>query len=392
MKHKLLASAIATVISATSVQFAAAEDATSLTKALSDSDVKFNLRYRYEAVDDGNTATEDAGASTLRSRLTLTSQKYNNLQVGIELDNVSVIGDENHNSGQNGMGDHAKVVDPESSEINQAWVAYTGLGDTTVKAGRQRVNLDNQRFIGGVAWRQNEQTHDAVALINKSIPDTTVLYAYVHNVNTIVGSNIDTDSQLLNINYAGIPGAKLSLYRYEIEVENDTTGIRLDGKADMGSAKFLYELELATQEGHHNSNVEADYSHIALGLKVDNFTAKLGVEELGAEDSTSAGFSTALGTKHKFNGWADKFLATPVGGLEDTYLSLGAKAGKFKVKVVYHDFDSAEGSADLGKEWNVAIGTKLDNGLKLLLKGADYSAGDSGTDTTKIWLQAQYAF
>ncbi len=290
------------------------------------------------------------------------------------------------------MGDHAKVVDPEMSEINQAWVTYTGLGNTTAKVGRQRVVLDNQRFIGGVAWRQNEQTYDAAALINSSIPDTTVVYAYVHNVKNIVGANIDTDSQLLNINYAGIPGAKLSLYRYEIEVENDTTGIRLDGKADMGSAKFLYELELATQEGHHNSAAEADYSHIALGIKASGFTAKLGREELGAEDAASVGFSTALGTKHKFNGWADKFLTTPTGGLEDTYLTLGTKAGNFNIKLMYHEFDSAEGSADLGDELDIAISTKLDNGLKLLLKGADYSAGDSGTDTTKIWLQAQYAF
>jgi hypothetical protein len=28
--------------------------------------------------------------------------------------------------------------------------------------GRQRINLDDQRFVGSVGWRQNEQTFDAV--------------------------------------------------------------------------------------------------------------------------------------------------------------------------------------------------------------------------------------
>src|SRR3546814_18226061 len=33
-----------------------------------------------------------------------------------------------------------------------------------VTVGRQRINLDDQRFVGSVGWRQNEQTFDAARL------------------------------------------------------------------------------------------------------------------------------------------------------------------------------------------------------------------------------------
>jgi hypothetical protein len=49
--------------------------------------------------------------------------------------------------------------------IRRAW-GSTGCKSSmpralTVTLGRQRVNLDDQRFIGAAAWRQHEQTFDA---------------------------------------------------------------------------------------------------------------------------------------------------------------------------------------------------------------------------------------
>jgi hypothetical protein len=60
------------------------------------------------------------------------------------------------------------VADPEGTEVNQVWVGYEKY-DTNVKFGRQTFTLDNHRFIGNVIWRQNEQTYDAVSLVNNSI-------------------------------------------------------------------------------------------------------------------------------------------------------------------------------------------------------------------------------
>jgi hypothetical protein len=48
------------------------------------------------------------------------------------------------------------IADPQTSELNQLWVSYTGIPDTEIKGGRQRIIFDDSRFIGNVGWRQME--------------------------------------------------------------------------------------------------------------------------------------------------------------------------------------------------------------------------------------------
>ena len=61
----------------------------------------------------------------------------------------------------NGVEPFPTVADPENLELNRLQVGYMKNG-TGVTLGRQRIMLDNQRFVGNVGWRQNEQTFDAV--------------------------------------------------------------------------------------------------------------------------------------------------------------------------------------------------------------------------------------
>ena len=53
------------------------------------------------------------------------------------------------------------VPDPENIELNCLQIAWQKNGNGIV-LGRQRINLDDQRWVGSVGWRQNEQTFDAV--------------------------------------------------------------------------------------------------------------------------------------------------------------------------------------------------------------------------------------
>lgn len=57
----------------------------------------------------------------------------------------------------------------------------------------------------------------------------------------------------------------------------------------------------------------------------------------------------------------------------------------------YHRFDSDYGSVRYGDEWDVSAGFKLGK-LALLAKYADYRAKGFGTDTRKVWLQAETGF
>lgn len=53
------------------------------------------------------------------------------------------------------------VPDAENIELNRIQLQYKDK-HVTVTVGRQRINHDDQRWVGAVGWRQNEQTFDAV--------------------------------------------------------------------------------------------------------------------------------------------------------------------------------------------------------------------------------------
>ena len=85
-----------------------------------------------------------------------------------------MVGNELYNSTRNGITDRPVVADPTGTDVNQALILYRGIDSTLIRAGRQRINLDNQRFVGAVGWRQNDQTYDGISLSNTSLPERVV--------------------------------------------------------------------------------------------------------------------------------------------------------------------------------------------------------------------------
>ena len=118
-----------------------------------------DLRYRYENVDD-DAKNRTASANTLRSRLTLATAAWNGVSGLAEVDNVWDFESDNYNSTENGNTQYPVIADPTGTDLNQVWLKYDG-GKYDGTLGRQRILHGNQRFVGGVAWRQNEQTYDA---------------------------------------------------------------------------------------------------------------------------------------------------------------------------------------------------------------------------------------
>ncbi|MBL4595907.1 MAG: hypothetical protein JKX99_04950, partial [Robiginitomaculum sp.] len=108
-------------------------------------------------------------------------------------------------------------------------------------------------------------------------------------------------------------------------------------------------------------------------------------------------FQTPFATLHKFNGWADIFLNTPAGGLEDIYGSLSYKVqgdgpvSGLKFDAVYHDF-SADTGGSYGSEINLQISKNFMKHYSFEIKFADYQADGFATDTQKIWITLGAAF
>ncbi|MYJ96043.1 MAG: hypothetical protein F4053_10785, partial [Proteobacteria bacterium] len=158
--------------------------ASGLREMVANGTTSLRVRYRLEHVDQAN-FDEQALASTALGRWTWNSDQDNPWTVGLEADYVFYAGIEDFNSTTNGKTQFPIIADPDGGDLNQAFLKYAGEG-LTVTAGRQRINLGTQRFVGGVAFRQNEQTYDALR-VQLSRGDAMLDYSYVNNINRIFG-------------------------------------------------------------------------------------------------------------------------------------------------------------------------------------------------------------
>ena len=377
-----------------------------------------DARYRFENVDQNNDL-RDANAQTLRTRAGFQSGQWYGLSGLLEVDNVSRIGDDAYNSTRNGQKEYAVVADPDGTEVNQALLRYDHkLGSAVL--GRQRINLDNQRFIGSVAWRQNEQTFDGALTQLKPLDGLTLSYAYLDQVNTVFGpdngrydnltnpANIDGHSHLINAQYVFMPQLTATAYSYLLDLDNiavaptaaegtlssQTSGLRLNGVV----AGVSYALEYAQQKdyGDNPLDLDSEYYLAELGYTLKGVQLKAGYEVLGGDNgSGNRAFQTPLATKHAFQGWADQFLTTPADGIEDAYVGVTAPLLGGTLQAWYHDFSTEQGSDEYGNEIDLSYAHPIPGvkGLVGLLKYATYDSDDKArtVDTDKVWLQLQYS-
>lgn len=390
MKKTLLS----TVISALALTTASGVQAQTLDQFVKDTSIDLNFRYRVESSDVDN--DKDAAlANTLKSRLTLQTGEIAGLSVLVEGDNVLHITDD-FNDGENGNTQYNNVADQETTQLNQAYLQYNGF-DTTVKLGNQRINLDNQRHVGGVAFRQDEATFDALVVQNKSMDDTTITLGVANNRNKITNENTEEDIAIVNVKYQVNPDLATTGFLYQLDKGTSvgqTLGVRAIGKA----ADVSYEAELARQTNDLTDHAPL-YLHLSASKKLGSVNTKVGYERLGSDDDEGVdlAFGTPLGTNHKFLGWSDVYL-TGAGenGIQDLYLNAATKVSGVKIVGQLHKFDAVEGGADLGSEIGLLVSKKIQNyGVSLKLAqflATDESEAMDKKDTTKVWLTGTAKF
>jgi len=390
--YKLPLSLLAASVLTAPLAFAEQSALTSgIKQALSDSKVNVSFRARYEGVDQEG-FEKDASALTLKSRITLKTGAYNGFSMGMEVDNVTALAD-GYNSTANGETEYPVVADPEGTDVNQGYLKYAE-GNFTAIAGRQRILHNNQRFVGGVGWRQNEQTYDGYRVQYKANDAISFDYSYVHNVNRIFGpdgakSDLSGDFHLANAAFKINKDHKISAFAYLLDFETaagmstDTYGVLYNGK--FGPVKVNASYASQGDNADNPNDFDADYYNVEAGSKLGPVTIMAGIESLGSDNGV--GFSTPLATLHKFQGFADKFLGTPANGVEDVYFTVKGKVGGVKLAATYHDLSSDVGGIDYGKELDLVAAYAVNKNYNVLVKYANYSADDHATDTDKLWLQ-----
>lgn len=375
-------------------------------EALSSGKTAVNLRYRYEIVDQ--TGFDLTGyASTLRTTLSYNTKPFRGFSIGLQAENITDIGaaDLHNNIGAgdrgNGVGDRPVIADPPGTAMLQAYGQYQA-GETLIRLGRQEVIYDDARFVGNVGFRQHHQSFRALRLSNESLDNFAANYSYVDRVYRITGARWDTAHHLINASYRLSDVGTLTGYGYLLRhdeggpraLDTDTVGGELEGRRALGeSGHIRYELEYAHQSnaGNNPGRVSQDYLHLMAGGGYRDFVVRIGWEKLGGSKANGR-FQTPLATLHAFNGWADKFLATPVNGLKDLYARADGPAGPLRWVVVYHWFRAATGDTKYGTELDFQITYQAPWRQSFGFRGASYKADGFSTDTTKLWIYSTYSF
>ena len=367
-----------------------------------------DARLRYESVDQ---VSLGADAITLRLRAGAEA-KVGNLSLLAESEGT-LAPVNNYNAFPFAINDSqrrtkfAVVSDPENVELNRLQLQYKSKA-MSVTLGRQRINVDDQRWVGSVGWRQNEQTFDAIRG-EATVRAVSADIAYAVSQRTIFGEDAGHRTAIGgDFLFAGI-GAKVGpfqgkIFSYLIDYDetfalansSQTYGGYLSAAFPVGKASLTARASYARQSDYGGNPFDylADYWSLEGGVKYSGFTLTAGWEQLGSDNGR--GLQTPLATLHKFNGWADVFLTTPGTGLEDAYVSVSKNFDGVKLlpglnaNIAFHQFDSAKGDIEYGTEWDASTGFKVGK-VGLLVKYANYQARDFGADTEKFWLQAEWS-
>jgi hypothetical protein len=394
---------------------AGAQTTDSLTEAISKGTPILELRVRYEDVQQSGRAN-DGEATTLRTRVGWQTGKWHDLQALVEFEDVRDLGAEHYDSGINGKSAYGQIFDPEVTELNRLQLSWKPSDAFTAAIGRQRINLGDQRFIGSVGWRQDEQTFDALRMDGK-VGGLETTYIYIAHVNRIFAEAQDwgSDSHVLDASYTIAEPLKVGGFVYALDFDQPDTpavrnqssltwGARASGRVKTGGVKLDYGLRWARQSDYGSSllDYELDYGSADLTATFKQVSLRIGYERM--EGNGARGFSTPLATLHAFNGWSDAFVAngvkTTVDGLRDLNATLtwnpdwkwGEVSG-FSFLLRHHEFEADRTGAGLGEEWDASASGQLTGKLSWLVKYAHYDG--PGTfqapgDRQRVWLGLEW--
>ena len=101
----------------------------------------------------------------------------------------------------NAMQTAGSYLNATGGALTQAYLTYNiDMLDTSLKLGRQKLPKSLSPFAFSESWTVLQNTFDAALVVNSSIPDTTLVYAFVDKVNsTAIGADLSSFGYLNNV-------------------------------------------------------------------------------------------------------------------------------------------------------------------------------------------------
>lgn len=339
-----------------------------------DAEIRPRFEYRHGF---GTLFPNNADPSAFVSQRTRLNTAYENdyLRFYVSVQDVRVWGDvpQLNKTDNNGLG------------LFQAWGEILFSKETSLRLGRQAVDLDDQRIFGSVAWAQQARSHDmALFRYQKNNHSLQLGAAYNQDGESNTGNLLTVQNTYKTLQYGWyhrnwdrLAASFLFLnngqqYTDTINADNNTTRFSqtLGTHLKSSNQKLGWWANLYYQFGNDvNSNGISAYL-IALegSYKINpKFSVLLGGEVLSGNDGgapsdgKNKAFAPLYGTNHKFNGLMDYFYvgnhANNV-GLIDLYLGANISLGeKSSLYARIHNFSTA---ADLVGTDKKQLGVEAD--------------------------------
>jgi hypothetical protein len=317
----------------------------------------------------GTLAAEEQNPSLFTSQRTRINFDYKMdlLKFGVVLQDARV------------WGSSAQLVTNEdyATSIHQAWSELNFTKAFSLKIGRQELNYDDQRILGGVGWLQQGRSHDVAVF--KYSGKINVHFGIAHHENTNRKDNIydgpdaykdlqyfwlNRKTDKLNLSFLFLNNGKpVTNDKVQHTQYSQTFGPHFD----IPVQKLIFSGNMYLQTGKDGSGKKLSAFNVLAEANYklndrNNFTA--GYEILSGTDydqkETNHSFAPLYGTNHKFNGYMDYFY---VGnhfnnvGLSNAYLKYATTKNKIGFNADAHVFVSA---ATIAQDAENYLGTELD--------------------------------
>jgi len=393
--------------------------------------VSTDARFRYQFLEQ-DSFEPDANSATLRLHTALEFDLTDHFTFLVEGEAItSLVDDFNDGTGNNPQ--FPVIPDPSGLELNRLQLTTSIIPQTRVTLGRQRIAIDDSRFIGVFNFRQNDQTIDAIRVETRLLGPGVLDVGYFNQVNRPLGNdNINGvfEGASFFVNYGTqTPIGRIAGFHYSTELEtqpfrdnrnseqpivtapigtnptpilgvnlsSQTTGVRILGRRHWDGFGVVWEGAFARQSDLADNplNYSANYGLAELTLEPKQWTVKLRAEILGSGDGQ--GFQTPLGTLHKFQGFADQFLVTPEDGVRDYSALVQYNFGQIgpfsavKAFARHHWFEADTDRRNYGQELNLSLSAKL-NQSRLALEFANYDADQFAEDNQAVFVTLATVF
>ena len=350
-----------------------------LAKSINEGEFVFDGRLRYWYAKDEALRASDA--YTFGTNFGYLSKYYRGFQVYVEGESVIALTPDLFFDGVNDQVGRTVVTDVETFELNKLRVSYLDTLKSTImefKVGRQAAIVEDERFIGNVTARQDDQTFDAVyGRLQNDQSGISFEYAYMYQINRLLAEVGDwrSDSHAFMLSFYKNKMARIGLFTQLLDFQDDapeksnqTFGITID-RSDLPPDRIALTYKSAFA-------YQSDYGDNAIDYEAFLFNAEVGVSfpgagifsmgyELATSDNGIASYQFPLSTGQRLHRISDVFIDPPADGLHNPYFTVESRnivwgiGGWFG----YHSYFSEEAGDWLGQEVDVVLYRQLIPGL-----------------------------